>query len=138
MNHTLRRLQRLSMPLGLGLLVAACGTTPPGTSPAPLAPAMGASLNQCAALTGQFRFEQTHIDSAESVAAGGLMLAGQPVAVQSPATSRLSRGESCPGRQRSTPGTALKVAACSVTTRARSSPARAASGKSGRLKRRKP
>ena len=80
MNHTLRRLQLLPLPLGLGLLVAACGTTAPGTSPAPLAPAMGASLNQCAALTGQFRFEQAHIDSAESVAAGGLMLAGRPVA----------------------------------------------------------
>ena len=38
----------------------------------------------------------------------------------------------CPGRQRSTPGTALKVAACSVTTRARNSRASANRGKRSR------
>lgn len=80
MKNTQRRLPRLALPLGLGLFIAACGTLPSGTAPAPLAPAVGAALRQCEALAGQFRFEQTRIDSAASVAAGGLTLGGQPVA----------------------------------------------------------
>jgi hypothetical protein len=75
------RATRLSLPLGLGLLIAACGSTPPGTPrPAQLTPAVGASLGQCEALAGQFRFANTVISSAAPVAAGGLQLAGQPVA----------------------------------------------------------
>jgi len=74
------RTTRLTLPLGLGLFIAACGTTPSGPAPAPLTPAVGASLKQCDTLASQFRFDQTRIDSAAPVAAGGLMLGGQPVA----------------------------------------------------------
>src|SRR5213593_474305 len=56
------------------------------------------------------------------------MVAGQPVAVQSPARNRFGIGEVCCGRQRSTRETALKVAACSVTIRARKSFFPAAAG----------
>lgn len=75
---------RLTLPAALGLALVACGTAPSVTAPptpaAPLKAASGASLGQCEALVGQFRFEQTALDSAAPVATGGLMLAGQPVA----------------------------------------------------------
>jgi feruloyl esterase len=75
---------RLTLPAALGLALAACGTAPsvtaPPKPPASLKAASGASLGPCEALVSQFRFEQTAIDSAAPVAAGGLMLAGQPVA----------------------------------------------------------
>src|SRR5271155_1577759 len=44
------------------------------------------------------------------------MVAGQPVAVQSPARNILSMGDFCCGRQRSTPGSGEKEAAVSLMT----------------------
>lgn len=93
------RTTRLTLPLGLGLLVAACGSTPPGTfTPATLTPAVGASLRQCDTLASQFRFEQTHIDSAAPVAAGGLMLAGQPVAAHCLVKGQMHKRKGSDGR----------------------------------------
>ncbi|WP_332741498.1 tannase/feruloyl esterase family alpha/beta hydrolase [Hydrogenophaga sp.] len=93
------RTTRLTLPLGLGLLIAACGTAPPGTStPAALTPAVGASLRQCDTLAGQFRFEQTSIDSAAPVAAGGLMLAGQPVAAHCLVKGQMHKRKGSDGR----------------------------------------
>lgn len=59
--------------------VTACSTTGSNTSP-PLKAAAGAPLQSCTSLTGQFRFDQTQLDSVVTVAAGGLSLAGKPIA----------------------------------------------------------
>ena len=80
MKKTSASVARLALPAALGLALVACSTRPVVPTPAPLAAAVGASLNQCDALVNQFRFDQTMLDSAVNVAAGGLMLAGQPVA----------------------------------------------------------
>lgn len=89
---------RLTVPLGLGLLLAACGTVPPGQAPAQLTPAVGASLRQCDTLAAQFRFEQATIDSAAQVAAGGLMLAGQPVAAHCLVKGQMHKRKGSDGR----------------------------------------
>ena len=60
--------------------LAACGTTNTGTPPAPLKVATGAPLQTCATLVGQFRYDQTQLESAATVASGGLSLGGKPVA----------------------------------------------------------
>jgi feruloyl esterase len=95
-----RTTARLGLPLGLGLLLAACGTSPgTGTgTPAALTPAVGASLRQCDTLASQFRFEQTSIDSAAPVAAGGLMLAGQPVAAHCLVKGQMHKRKGSDGR----------------------------------------
>lgn len=46
---------------------------------APLSPAIGASLQQCATLPERFRFEQTRLDSAAAVAAGPVVPNGHAV-----------------------------------------------------------
>ncbi len=99
MKNAQRRTATLTLPLGLGLglLMAACSTTP-GAPPAPLAPAVGASLGQCEALTNQFRFDQTTLDSAAPVAAGGLMLAGQPVAAHCLVKGQMHKRKGSDGR----------------------------------------
>ncbi len=89
---------RLTVPLGLGLLLAACGTTPPTQAPAQLSPAVGASLRQCDGLVGQFRFEQTTLDTAAPVAAGGLALAGQPVAAHCLVKGQMHKRKGSDGR----------------------------------------
>jgi hypothetical protein len=90
---------RLALPLGLGLLMAACGSTPPAAPPpAALTPAVGASLRQCDTLASQFRFEQTAIDSAAPVAAGALMLAGQPVAAHCLVKGQMHKRKGSDGR----------------------------------------
>jgi hypothetical protein len=100
MKNAQRRHQttRLTVPLGLGLLLAACGTMPPGQAPAQLTPAVGASLRQCETLASQFRFEQTTVDSAAPVAAGGLMLAGQPVAAHCLVKGQMHKRKGSDGR----------------------------------------
>lgn len=93
---------RLTLPAALGLALVACGTAPsvtaPSTPAAPLKAASGASLGQCEALVGQFRFEQTALDSAAPVAAGGLMLAGQPVAAHCLVKGRMHVRKGSDGR----------------------------------------
>jgi len=48
------------------------------TQPAQLQAAVGRSLGQCEALALQFKFDNTSIDSVVSVAAGSVMVSGQP------------------------------------------------------------
>ncbi|WP_439517131.1 tannase/feruloyl esterase family alpha/beta hydrolase [Hydrogenophaga sp.] len=89
---------RLAWPAALGLALVACSTTTVAPPPAPLKPAVGASLNQCDALLSQFRFDQTVIDSAVNVAAGGLMLAGQPVAAHCLVKGQMHQRKGSDGR----------------------------------------
>jgi hypothetical protein len=89
---------RLTVPAALGLALVACATAPVGPPPAPLKAAVGANLNQCDALVNQFRFEQTVIDSAVNVAAGGLMLAGQPVAAHCLVKGQMHKRKGSDGR----------------------------------------
>ncbi|QHE85585.1 tannase/feruloyl esterase family alpha/beta hydrolase [Hydrogenophaga sp. BPS33] len=98
MKNTRRRTAFLPLtPLGLGLLIAACSTTPPVPTQ-PLSPAVGAGLRQCEALAGQFRFDQTTIDSAAPVAAGGLTLGGQPVAAHCLVKGQMHKRKGSDGR----------------------------------------
>jgi feruloyl esterase len=65
-----------------GVALTACSsmTGAPTAGSARLSPAVGAPLKTCADLGQAFRFDQTRVDTASSVPAGGLKLAGQPVA----------------------------------------------------------
>ncbi|MGE0098923.1 MAG: tannase/feruloyl esterase family alpha/beta hydrolase [Hydrogenophaga sp.] len=89
---------RVAWPAALGLALVACSTTPVAPPPVPLKAAVGASLNQCDALASQFRFDQTVIDSAVNVAAGGLMLAGQPVAAHCLVKGQMHKRKGSDGR----------------------------------------
>ena len=89
---------RFALPAAMGLALVACSTTPVVPTPPPLKAAVGASLNQCDALVGQFRFDQTVIDSAVNVAAGGLMLAGQPVAAHCLVKGQMHKRKGSDGR----------------------------------------
>ena len=61
-------------------LVAACSNLPGGASaPEQLSAAVGASLKACAVLGVRFEHAATQIDAADAVAAGALMLSGQPI-----------------------------------------------------------
>ena len=60
--------------------LTACTTTNMGAPTGPLKAATGAPLQNCAALASQFRFDQTQLESASTVASGGLSLGGKPVA----------------------------------------------------------
>lgn len=83
----IRPIRSRSAPSAIGLCAVAlatlsgCGT--PGGGDAPPPPplsATGAALRDCVSLAQGFRFEQTLLQSAELVAAGGLALSGRPVA----------------------------------------------------------
>jgi hypothetical protein len=89
---------RFALPAAIGLALVACSTTPVVPTPAPLKAAVGASLNQCDALVSQFRFEKTVIDSAVTVAMGGLMLAGQPVAAHCLVKGQMHKRKGSDGR----------------------------------------
>lgn len=89
---------RFALPAAMGLALVACSTSPTVPTPAPLRAAVGASLNQCDALVNQFRFEQTVIDSAVTVATGGLMLAGQPVAAHCLVKGQMHKRKGSDGR----------------------------------------
>jgi len=89
---------RFALPAAMGLALVACSTGPMVPTPAPLRAAVGASLNQCDALVSQFRFEQTVIDSAVTVATGGLMLAGQPVAAHCLVKGQMHKRKGSDGR----------------------------------------
>ncbi len=91
-------LARLALPAAAALGMVACSTGPMVPTPVPLKAAVGAGLNQCDALVSQFRFEQTVIDSAVNVAAGGLMLAGQPVAAHCLVKGRMHQRKGSDGR----------------------------------------
>lgn len=63
------------------ITLVSCSNMPSGAdAPAQLKPAVGANLQSCAVLAARFEYPNTQIDSAEGVAAGGLMLGGKPVA----------------------------------------------------------
>ena len=89
---------RFALPAAMGLALVACSTSPMVPTPAPLRAAVGATLNQCDALVNQFRFEQTVIDSAVTVATGGLMLAGQPVAAHCLVKGQMHKRKGSDGR----------------------------------------
>jgi hypothetical protein len=90
---------RLGLPAALGLALVACATRPaPTAAPAQLKPAVGASLAQCDTLAGQFRHENTVIDSAVPVAVGGHQLAGQPVAAHCLVKGRMHPRKGSDGR----------------------------------------
>jgi pimeloyl-ACP methyl ester carboxylesterase len=73
-------LQRSTSLAALALL-AACGSVPTlAPPPAQLKSAVASSLQQCTALVAGFKFDNTHIDSAEKLASGALALAGKPIA----------------------------------------------------------
>ncbi|MCV0440123.1 MAG: tannase/feruloyl esterase family alpha/beta hydrolase [Hydrogenophaga sp.] len=89
---------RATLPAALGLALAACATAPGSSPPASLKPAVGASLRQCETLPAQFRFDQTAIDSAAPVAAGGLVQAGQPVAAHCLVKGQMHKRKGSDGR----------------------------------------
>jgi hypothetical protein len=89
---------RMTLPVALGLALAACATGPGSSPPASLKPATGASLRQCEKLPAQFRFDQTAIDSAAPVAAGGLVQAGQPVAAHCLVKGQMHKRKGSDGR----------------------------------------
>jgi feruloyl esterase len=74
---------RFALPAAVCLAVTACSTLPgassSGTAAQTLAPAVGASLQHCASLTGQFRFDQLQLQSATVVAPGRLTPTGAEV-----------------------------------------------------------
>jgi feruloyl esterase len=98
MKKTSVSVARIALPAAMGLALVACSTRPVVPTPAPLKAAVGASLNQCDALVSQFRFDQTVIDSAVNVAAGGLMLAGQPVAAHCLVKGQMHKRKGSDGR----------------------------------------
>ena len=83
--------------LSAALLLGACAITP-GTPPARLSPAAGATLKQCEALAAQFQHPATRIESATPVAAGELKLAGQPVAAHCLVKGRMHERKGSDGR----------------------------------------
>lgn len=69
---------RCSFVLASSAALISC-STPGSVSPPVLKAATGAPLKSCAELAGQFRFDQTAIDSAVPMAAGALTLGGKPL-----------------------------------------------------------
>ncbi len=74
-----------TMGILLAAVLSACAHRPDGSGSSGsntqgLGAAQGAALQTCAALVEQFKFDQTSLSAAAQVAAGSLMLAGQPVA----------------------------------------------------------
>lgn len=75
----------LTIGILLAAVLTACAHRPDGAGSSSsntkgLGAAQGAALQSCAALVEQFKFDQTSLSAAAQVAAGSLMLAGQPVA----------------------------------------------------------
>ena len=83
--------------LSAAALLSACVSTP-ATAPARLAPASGAALQTCEALTAQFQHTATRIESAAPVAAGGLQLGGRPVAAHCLVKGRMHERRGSDGR----------------------------------------
>lgn len=76
---------RATTSLAAMATLAACGSLPGSGSvgtavPQQLPPAVASALQQCAALAAGFKFDNTQLDSADSIATGILALAGKPIA----------------------------------------------------------
>jgi hypothetical protein len=91
-----------AVAIGAAALLSAC-MSPPGApnsvpTPARLGPATGAALQACEALAAQFQHPATRIESAAPVAAGGLQLAGRPVAAHCLVKGRMHERKGSDGR----------------------------------------
>ena len=72
--------QRVLGLAGVSTLLAACSLPHTAGTPPVLQAAAGARLQNCAALTASYRFDNTQLDNSTLVAAGTLGLGGRPVA----------------------------------------------------------